>query len=85
MLVCVSVRGTFNIVLALQDPGPLAVYKWDKKPELITFSTLGVLYNYVEPIGLIMREALGRAHNWHHRLPGPDFFEKHFFESFNEW
>lgn len=69
----------------LQERGPWALYKWDKRPKLITFSTLGVLYNYVEPIGLIMRETLGRAHNWRHRLPAPDFFEKNFFESYREW
>lgn len=61
-----------------------AVYDWDKNPKLITFSAFGVLYNYHIPIGLMMREALGRAHGYRHRLPGPDFFHKHYTNTYKE-
>ena len=61
-----------------------AVYPWDQSPKLITFSAYGVLYNWHLPIGLIMREALGRAHDYVHRLPSPASFEKNFRTAFNE-
>lgn len=61
-----------------------AVYAWDQTPKLITFSAYGVLYNWHLPIGLIMREALGRAHDYVHRLPSPASFEKNFRTAFNE-
>lgn len=66
----------------LPDYGPPAIYTWDKNPKLITFTGFEVLYNFVEPIGLILRETLGRAWNWEERLPGPDFFEKNFKKSY---
>lgn len=67
-----------------QDEGIEAWYEWDQAPKLITFTGFGVLYNWHLPVGLIMREALGRAHNYLHRLPGPSYFEKHFKNSYKE-
>ena len=67
-----------------EDEGIRADYKWDQTPELITFSAFGVLYNWHLPVGLIMREALGRAHHYVHRMPPPGAFEKHFRSSHEE-
>lgn len=53
-------------------------YEWDQEPELITFSAYGVLYNWHLPIGIIMREALGRSYSYVHRMPPPGAFERHF-------
>jgi len=55
-----------------------ADYEWDQEPELVTFSAYGVLYNWHLPVGLLMREALGRAHHYVHRMPPPGAFDKHF-------
>ncbi|CAM9940319.1 unnamed protein product, partial [Hapterophycus canaliculatus] len=67
-----------------EDEGIRASYKWDQNPELITFSAFGVLFNWHLPVGLIMREALGRAHHYVHRMPPPGAFEKHFRVSHEE-
>ncbi|CAB1104691.1 unnamed protein product [Ectocarpus sp. CCAP 1310/34] len=64
-----------------EDEGVRADYTWDQEPELITFSAYGVLYNWHLPMGLLMREALGRSHNYVHRMPPPGAFQKHFKES----
>lgn len=61
-----------------------ADYEWEKMPELITFSGFGVLYNWVIPLGNILRDALARAHGYAHRLPGPQRFAFHFENSFKE-
>lgn len=64
--------------------GVKADYKWDQDPELITFSAYGVLYNWHLPVGLLMREALGRAHNYVHRMPPPGAFDKHYKKTHEE-
>lgn len=66
------------------DYGIRADYTWDTEPELITFSAYGVLYNWHLPVGLLMREALGRAHDYVVRMPPPGSFEKHFKETHEE-